>query len=737
MLLKAGADVNAIGGPYGTALQAAAWAEDIETVKVLLEAGADVSITEHVVGEYGTALQAASAAGSFEIVEALLEKDAIVNVSPANGKHGCALTAAAAGGYDTIVKLLIDHKADVNAKGGLHGFPILAASQNGDSDSVQLLLENGANASVQGGLLGSAVAAAAYGNNLHIIERLVEHGADVHATGGKYGNALQAAAIKADIEIIDDILNRAIELVNQRSGKYHTALIAASYFNRMEVVSKLLDAGADFRFQGGKYRSAINAAAIRGNKAILDKYLSMGPPDHLLDEALVEACAFRQSSSVEVLLKAGANVTTRHPTLGLPFDALAATEAEDENSDVEDEDEDEEDDEDDEDEDEDEEGEDDEWEGDNVSESGLTEEGSVTDLQLEDEVSEETKIQKLLEEAIARCKRNPTVKRFRTIKHREIPHSLSVGGPPPVPRIPPLPSVPAQPSYQQPYPRQNSLHSQEPWSIPFQSSTSNEFSEVQYGQHYPNPSVTDPSAHPAPLFAKQQMQSPSSTPQRIQSPQQQQSTSPQRRDQRKESPYSTGSTPEPSGPYGPPRQNSSDSGIKRQSKAFARKPLTNPGPAGRYQDRQPSYPNSFDPLKQQVATHDYAAPDQHPPMPPAPQQYSSPPLVHQQPQQFQYGQQGQQTFHQTPPPMQYAPYAPPPGQGSGYPGYNSMPQNPPGPTNMHNRQSVHAPVYGNQPQASWDMPPVNRPGGYNHTQEPDNSQSRRWGNGGYEGEGYG
>ena len=112
----------------------------------------------------------------------------------------------------------------------------------------------------------------------------------------------------ADMAIIDELLDRAPELVNHYEGKYHTALIAASYFNRPDVVVKLLDAGADFRVQGGMYRSAIAAASIRGNKAILEKFLAMKPPDHLLDEALVEACAYRQSACVDALLKAGANV---------------------------------------------------------------------------------------------------------------------------------------------------------------------------------------------------------------------------------------------------------------------------------------------------------------------------------------------------------------------------------------------------------------------------------------------
>ncbi|EMD66742.1 hypothetical protein COCSADRAFT_113526, partial [Bipolaris sorokiniana ND90Pr] len=403
---------------------------------------------------------------------------------------GGALSAAAAGGHTKIVKLLIKHHADVNASGGLHGFPILAAAQSSVLSVVECLLNNGANATASGGLLGSTVAAAVKGNNIEVVRKLIEHGADVHAKGGKYGDALQAAAMKAELSMIDEILDRAIELVNHKDGKYHTALIAASYFNRMDVVNKLLDAGADFRLQGGVYRSAIAAASIRGNKAILDRYLSMKPPDHLLDGALVEACAYRQAACVDALLKAGANVYTRHPIRGSASDAIDAPEEEDYNSDIEEDNLDSDaGSENDEDEDEDEE---EKWEGDNVLVSGQTDAGSVTDLQLEEDVSEEAKIRKLLKEAQDRCKRNPTVKRFRTVKYGHIPSRLSVGSRPRS-SVPPLPSNASHDTYKavdsaDRYGASSGQHSQSSSSLPYhiRSRTTETITEVEHETPYPS-----------------------------------------------------------------------------------------------------------------------------------------------------------------------------------------------------------------------------------------------------------
>jgi len=58
LLLDHGADPNALGGKYGTALQAAAVHGHLENVKLLLECGADPAIEG---GKYGNPLKSALA----------------------------------------------------------------------------------------------------------------------------------------------------------------------------------------------------------------------------------------------------------------------------------------------------------------------------------------------------------------------------------------------------------------------------------------------------------------------------------------------------------------------------------------------------------------------------------------------------------------------------------------------------------------------------------------------------
>jgi hypothetical protein len=82
----------------------------------LLRSGADVNAQG---GVYGSALQVASAGGRTEIAQLLLDNNVDVN---AQGRHyGSALQAGSAGGHTEIVQLLVDKKADVNAQGGRYG----------------------------------------------------------------------------------------------------------------------------------------------------------------------------------------------------------------------------------------------------------------------------------------------------------------------------------------------------------------------------------------------------------------------------------------------------------------------------------------------------------------------------------------------------------------------------------------------------------------------------------------
>jgi Ankyrin repeats (3 copies) len=134
LLLEKGADVNAQGGKYGNALQAASHEGHDQIVQWLLEKEADVNAQG---GLFGNALQTASDKGYDQIVQRLLEAGADVNAQ--GGLCGNALQAASYGGYDQVVQRLLEARADVNAQGGEYGNALQAASSEGHDQVVQRL----------------------------------------------------------------------------------------------------------------------------------------------------------------------------------------------------------------------------------------------------------------------------------------------------------------------------------------------------------------------------------------------------------------------------------------------------------------------------------------------------------------------------------------------------------------------------------------------------------------------
>ncbi|KAF5333923.1 hypothetical protein D9758_017476 [Tetrapyrgos nigripes] len=299
LLVEKGADINAQGGPYGNALQAASYLGREEIVKLLVEKGADINAQG---GEYGNALQAASYGGSEEIVKLLVEKGADINAQ--GGQYSNALQAAAASyeGREEIVKLLVEKGADINAQGGQYGNALQAVSYWGREEIVKLLVEKGADINAQGGEYGNALQAASYGGSEEIVKLLVEKGADINAQGGEYGNALQAASYEGREEIVKLLVEKGAD-INAQGGYHGNALQAASYGGETDIVKFLVEKGANVNIEGGKYGTALQAACVAKEKDHCDHGFYL--------------------KQVEILLNNGADINSRGGRYGSPIQAAA------------------------------------------------------------------------------------------------------------------------------------------------------------------------------------------------------------------------------------------------------------------------------------------------------------------------------------------------------------------------------------------------------------------------------
>ncbi|KAF7968340.1 hypothetical protein HWV62_30929 [Athelia sp. TMB] len=268
-LIICGADVNVIGGEYGTALQAASSEGHLEICQLLLEHGADLNASG---GEYGTALQAASSEGHLEICQLLLEHGADLNAS--GGEYGTALQAASSKGHLEICQLLLEHGADLNASGGKYGAALLAALDRGHRETFQLLLAHGADVNVMGRRGSALHMASSYMRHRQICQLLLEHGADVNITGGQHGSALQGASYWGHRKICQLLLEHGADV--NATGKYGNALQVASYWGRLEICQLLLAQGADLNVVGGQYGTALRTASMMGRLDICQLLLEHG-----------------------------------------------------------------------------------------------------------------------------------------------------------------------------------------------------------------------------------------------------------------------------------------------------------------------------------------------------------------------------------------------------------------------------------------------------------------------------
>jgi ankyrin repeat protein len=259
-LLGQKVDVNAPQGDGMTALHWAAYKDDVNLVKLLLEAGASVKPTTR--NGAISPLSFAARNGNAEIIDLLLKAGADVNTASANGTT--VLMDAALSGNPEAINLLIDRGADVNAK----------EKQNGQT----------------------AVMFAAWENRAAAIKALAAHKADLSVTTkvirleretlDENGNPINQTVNDPDY-IRGDTRPRGAAAASEPSGNLImgglTAFLIASRDGNLDAVKALIEAGADPNQTSAGDRSSTLVIAIANGHYTVAKYLV----DHGADPNLV------------------------------------------------------------------------------------------------------------------------------------------------------------------------------------------------------------------------------------------------------------------------------------------------------------------------------------------------------------------------------------------------------------------------------------------------------------------
>jgi ankyrin repeat protein len=226
LLLDLGADVNAIGGQYGTALQVASSRGSHDTVGLLLRRGADPNIRA---GTFNTALQAAYSEGHADIIDLLYEHGALNSL--VGGQAGSVMGAAIINWRkeddattDGICQLVTKHRFDVNLPYGKYGNALQHSIFAFCADAFDCILAAGADVNEVNGHYGTALTAAAWQGNTHMLEALLSRGAQASLGNARFPNASFGAIWGNEDKILQQLIAGGVDIVNPASSVFGTSL---------------------------------------------------------------------------------------------------------------------------------------------------------------------------------------------------------------------------------------------------------------------------------------------------------------------------------------------------------------------------------------------------------------------------------------------------------------------------------------------------------------------------------
>ncbi len=151
---------------------------DLQVVRMLVEAGADVNAT----GKDGaTALLGAAFYGHQNLVEYLIAVGA--DVRSATKKDGYSiLMLTALKGHADIARILVRAGADVNRSSRTGVTPLIMAAESGEIETLGVFLDKGADVNAAASNGSTALICAIQENFLLSIHELLDHGADPNVT---------------------------------------------------------------------------------------------------------------------------------------------------------------------------------------------------------------------------------------------------------------------------------------------------------------------------------------------------------------------------------------------------------------------------------------------------------------------------------------------------------------------------------------------------------------------------
>ena len=266
--------VTATDRSGSTLLHHAAGFASIETIKLLLDAGADVN------AKNGRGAQPLHwAIHNHAKARLLVSRGANVNAKQVDGRTPLFLAASLPTAQSTV-RLLLEHGADPTLTTSNGETPLMVAAARANVDTLALLINKKADVNAKNGAGETALMLAAGNGNPKAVALLLAHGADTRVRTKRNETALGNAATSGVEETVQLLLDRGAEVnVQNIRGFSPLMLAAASDTAPAPVVKLLLAKGANTTYTGDYDEAAADLAAKRGDTEVT-RLLGRTPARH-------------------------------------------------------------------------------------------------------------------------------------------------------------------------------------------------------------------------------------------------------------------------------------------------------------------------------------------------------------------------------------------------------------------------------------------------------------------------
>jgi ankyrin repeat protein len=299
LLLRYGADANGFDREGVTPLFASTRAQCLESAKTLLRHGADPNLSAGPDSESPLSLAASN--NYIDFVQLFLANGADAGFIMENGSTAL-VSAMNKTTSPKLVEILLSSGSDANAKNGEGMTALFQAIQANRVDLMTVLLDNGANPNLPGPkhpLWPSTYKPKA-------LELLLQRGADHKKTPG----VMELASSLKKLESIKILMDAGVSPNLRKDGVY-TPLCSAIRDNSPDIVTYLLENGADPNFNAAEYPAFKCITHKRTH--FLPQLVAAGADLHKPKGIIETAVKFNDRDAMIYLLDQGVSPNDRTP----------------------------------------------------------------------------------------------------------------------------------------------------------------------------------------------------------------------------------------------------------------------------------------------------------------------------------------------------------------------------------------------------------------------------------------